>query len=312
MTEDIDFGGKVAVVTGAGRGLGRAYALELARRGARVVVNDLGVSIAGEGYSEAPADDVVAEIRAAGGDAVANFDDVASPNESGAVSQALDEFGTLDIVVNNAGRLEHHPFEELPYDSFLEMQRVHYFGTFNTTQAAYRVMRDKGYGRIVMTSSQVGFFGKAGSTSYGGAKMGVLGLLATLRKEAPKFGVHVNAISPFAGTRMSAKAFPEKIMPLIAPEQVSAAVTFLCSDRCTRSGDIIVAGGGHFSVAYMVETAGIDFDDFRAISAEAIEARYDEIIDGAKTIRFDDAMAAVGQTFDKILLKAEADENDGG
>ena len=311
MAEAITFGGKVAVVTGAGRGLGRAYAIDLARRGARVVVNDIGVSIAGEGFSQAPAEEVVAEIKSFGGDAVSNFDDISQPGKSGPVNQAIVDFGTVDIVVNNAGRLEHHAFEDLPWQSFLEMQQVHYFGTFHTSQAAYKVMREKGYGRIVMTSSQVGFYGKSGSTSYGGAKMGVLGLLLTLALEAPEHGIHVNAISPFAGTRMSAGAFPANVVPLIAPEQVSAAVSYLCSDRCQRSGDIIVAGGGHFSAVQMVEAPGIDFDDFSSITAEEIESRYAEIVDASTTVRFDNALQAVGKTFDRILEIAGRSENGG-
>ena len=309
MVKAITFDGKVAVVTGAGRGLGKAYAVDLARRGARVVVNDIGVSIEGEGFSQAPAEEVVDEIRSFGGEAVSNFDDISQPGKSGPVAQAVVDFGTVDIVANNAGRLEHHSFEDLPWNSFLEMQQVHYFGTFHTSQAAYKVMREKGYGRIVMTSSQVGFFGKSGSTSYGGAKMGILGLLATLAEEAPEHGIHVNAIAPFAGTRMSAGAFPENVVPLIAPEQVSAAVTYLCSDRCQSSGDIIVAGGRHFSAAQMVETSGIDFDDFSSITAEEIEARFPEIIDDSTTIRFDNAMQAVGKTFERILDIADKTEN---
>jgi len=300
----IDFTGKVAVVTGAGRGLGRAYALEFARRGAKVVVNDIGASLAGDGHSRAPASDVVAEIEAAGGTAVANFDDIATRDGPGVVNHALEAFGTVDILVNNAGRLEHHAFEDLPEESFRATQDVHLFGTFQTTRDAYRIMREKGYGRIVLTTSQVGFFGKVGSIAYGAAKMGVLGLLATLKLEAPQHGVQVNAISPFAGTRMSVGAFPESVMPLIAPEQVSAAVMVLCSDACDRSGDIIVAGGGHYSAARMVETTGIDLD-FDAITAEAIAARYAEVLDdsGAKT--YDTALQAIDKTFERIMKHAE-------
>lgn len=303
MAHAINFEGKVAVVTGAGRGLGRSHAMELARRGARVVVNDIGASLSGQGFSQTPAEDVVAEIKNFGGLAIANFDDISDPDCAGPVAQAVAEFGTVDIVVNNAGGIEHHAFEDLPWKSFVDTQRVHYFGTFLTTQAGYRIMRDKGYGRIVVTSSQGGFFGKAGSLSYGGAKMGILGLLATLAEEAPEHGIHINAISPFAGTRMVQGTFPDEVMAQIAPEQVSAVVAFLCSDRISHSGDIIVAGGGHFSAAQMVETSGIDFDDLSAISAEEIERRYAEIIDPATTFKFDNALQAVGKTFDRILGK---------
>ena len=301
----IDFADKVAVITGAGRGLGRAYALELARRGARVVVNDTGVSLEGEGFSQNPADEVVEEIRTAGGQAVASYDDVSSAEAGRVVERALENFGTIDVLVCNAGRLEHHPFEEIPDESFLATQNVHLIGTFRVVRSAYAVMREKGYGRIVMTTSQVGFFGKAGSAAYGAAKMGVLGLLATLRQEAPQHGVQVNAISPFAATRMSAEAFPDNVVPLIGPEQVSAVVTYLCSHLCRRSGDIIVAGGGHFSAALTVETQGIDFSDLDAISAETIAERYGEIVDTSQTQQFDDAMAAVGKTFARLMEEAE-------
>ncbi|MDP7604136.1 MAG: SDR family NAD(P)-dependent oxidoreductase [Alphaproteobacteria bacterium] len=301
----IDFSDKVAVITGGGRGLGRAYALELARRGAAVVVNDTGVSIEGQGFSKNPADEVVAEIEAAGGQAVASYDDISSPQAGDAIERAVEAFGTVDILVCNAGRLEHHPFEEIPDESFTATQDVHLLGTFRAVRAAYPIMRDKGYGRIVMTTSQVGFFGKAGSVSYGAAKMGVLGILATLRLEAPAHGVQVNAISPFAGTRMSAKAFPDNLVPLISPDQVAAAVTYLCSAKCQRSGDIIVAGGGHFSAAMTVETSGIDFEDLDAISAEAIAERYGEIIDDSETMQFEDALTAVGKTFARLMERAE-------
>jgi NAD(P)-dependent dehydrogenase (short-subunit alcohol dehydrogenase family) len=297
----IDFSGKVALVTGAGRGLGRAYALELARRGARVVVNDIGVSIKGDGFSKGPADEVVTQINAAGGEAVANYDDIGSPDAGRAVAQAVETFGTIDILINNAGNLDHHPFAQIPDATFVATQNVHLLGTFRASQAAYAVMCANGTGRIVMTTSQVGFFGKAGSVSYSAAKMGIAGLLSTLSLEAPQHGVHVNAIAPFAGTRMSAKAFPEQVMPLISPERVSAAVMFLCSDLCTTSGNIIVAGGGHFSAAMTVETSGIDFDDVEAITAETIAERFTEITDTTRTHRFKDAMEAVGATFERIL-----------
>ncbi len=296
----IDFTDKVAVVTGAGRGIGRAYALELARRGARVVVNDIGVTVAGEGFSKDPADEVVTEIKRAGGTAVANYDDIGSPEAGRVVDQALESFGTIDILINNAGRLEHHPFEDVPDDSLTATVAVHLLGTFRATQAAYAHMRQKGYGRIVMTSSQVGFFGKAGSTSYGAAKMGVLGLLATLSLEAPQYGVQVNAIAPFAGTRMSAKAFREKIFALISPEQVAAATIYLCSDLCNQSDHIVCAGGGHYSAAYTVETQGIDIGAGESITAETIAERFDEITDTSRTFRFADAMEAVEQTFAKL------------
>lgn len=296
----IDFSGQVAVVTGAGRGLGREYALALARRGAKLVVNDIGASVEGTGASKIPAEEVVAQIRRNGGQAVADFTDVSSRNADHVVETALNTYGGIDILINNAGRLEHHPFEDLPEESLQATLDVHLTGTFRVTRSAYRAMKERGYGRIVMTTSQVGFFGKAGSSAYGIAKMATLGMLATLKLEAPAHGIHVNAISPFAATRMSEKSFSPDALRKLGPEQVAAAVLVLCDRGYDRSGDILIAGGGHFSMAHMVETAGIDFDDLDAISAESVAARISQISDDRRTRRFDDALQAVGGVIERV------------
>lgn len=302
---NIDLSGRVAIVTGAGRGLGRSHALELARRGARVVVNDLGGDLKGDGQSNLPADEIVEVIRASGGQALASYEDVSDENQAKAVVEhALSTFGTIDVVVNNAGNLIHQDIADSSTDDFLRVLQVHLLGTFFVTRAAGRVMRDKAYGRVVMTTSQVGFFGKAGSGAYASAKMAILGLMTTLRLEVARYDVLVNAVSPFAFSRMAAGAFPVDLEPWLDPAQVSAVVAFLSSEVCRFSGEIVVAGGGHFSVARMFESRGIDIEDPSLITAEEIADRYMEISDMSGAIAFPDAMAAVGQTFEKVRRRA--------
>jgi NAD(P)-dependent dehydrogenase (short-subunit alcohol dehydrogenase family) len=301
----ISLEGRVAIVTGGGRGLGRAHALELARRGSAVLVNDLGSDIAGEGRSSEPAEAVAEEIRQAGGRAAASPHDVSDPDEVEAmVGAAVAALGGLDILVNNAGNLFHHTVADHPLDRFDAILKVHLYGSFYASRAAAKIMRAGGWGRIVMTTSQVGFFGKAESGAYATAKMGILGLMATLNLETAPDNVYVNAVSPFAYTRMAEEAFPAALAPHLDPGQVAAAVTFLASDACTNGGNILVAGGGHFSAARMVESRGIDIEDPGDITAEAIAARWPEISDMAQAIAFPDAMAAVGATFAKIQAKA--------
>lgn len=301
----IRFDNRVAIVTGAGRGIGRAHALELAQRGAAVVVNDLGGDLRGDGPSGAPADEVVAEIRAAGGKACASYDDISDPMAAQAmIDTAVDRFGRLDILVNNAGNLFHHEIAGFPVVEFERIMNVHLGGTFNATRAACPLMYEAGWGRIVMTTSQVGFFGKSDSGIYGAAKMGVVGLMATLALEAAAHGVLVNAVSPFAYTRMAEGTFPEALEPLLEPAQISAVVAYLSSETCKMTGQIVVAGGGHFSVARMVETIGIDIEDPAEITTETIARRMSEIGDMNGAQAFPDAMSAVGATFDKLRRRA--------
>lgn len=298
---------RVAIITGAGRGLGRSHALELASRGARIVVNDIGGDLAGRDRSTAAADGVVEEIRNMGGEALASYHDVADAEAvEEMVAATRDRFGRIDILVNNAGYLSHFPLVEYPLDAFDDILKVHLYGAFNTCRAACPAMVDTGWGRIVMTTSQVGFFGKADSAAYAAAKNGVIGMMLSLALEMAPHGVLVNAVSPFAYTRMGG-AFPAELEPLLDPAQVSAVVAFLASDACTRSGDILIAGGGHFSAARTVESRGIDIEDPSEITVEAIAERYSEITDMAGAIQFPDAMEAVGATFDKLRRRAGLD-----
>jgi NAD(P)-dependent dehydrogenase (short-subunit alcohol dehydrogenase family) len=266
-TAPLRFDGDVAIVTGAGRGLGRCHALELARRGARVVVNDLA------GDSD-PAAQVVEDIRAAGGVAVANHDNVATA-EGGEriVQQALDEFGSLAIVVNNAGILRDKAFHNLSSDLIESVLLVHLTGAFNVTMPAWRHLRTAGYGRVVNTTSASGLFGNFGQANYGAAKAGLVGLTRSLAVEGRKVGIAVNAISPMASTRMTEDLLGENA-ELLAPEQVSPVVAYLCHRDCRINGQIVSVGGGHVSAVITSVTRGITETE---LSAEAVRDRLDEI-----------------------------------
>jgi NAD(P)-dependent dehydrogenase (short-subunit alcohol dehydrogenase family) len=296
--------GRVALVTGAGRGLGRAYALELAARGAAVVVNDPGYNIRGDDRGDhAPADEVVAAIRSAGGRAAADYGDVTGEGAAAMVKTAVDSFGGIDIVVSNAGNLRHNVFAATTLADFESILDVHLLGTFRVTQAAWPMLAAQRRGRIVFTTSQVGFYGKVDSVAYGAAKAGVIGLMHGLRLSAEPLGIKVNCISPFAWTRLG-QVFPREIADLIDPAQVAAAVTLLCSDQCPLSGEIVIAGGGHFALARTVETRGIDIDDPRTVTAEALLTRLGEIGDFTDPLDYPDALEAVGVTFNRVKQRA--------
>lgn len=297
----IRFDGRVALVTGAGRGLGRAYAIELAARGAAVVVNDPGLNLRGDDAGDrGPAEQVVAEIRKAGGRAAADFGSVTDPGDAERmVRRASEEFGRLDILVNNAGNNRRSVFAAIDPEDFASVLDVHVNGTFRVTRAAWPVMAAQRYGRIVFTTSQVGFYGKVDSVSYGTAKAAVIGLMHGLRLSAEPAGIKVNCISPFAVTRMG-DVFPKEISALIDPAQVAAAVAFLAAEDCPLSGEILIAGGGHFALARTMETRGIDIDDPGQVSAELLRARLGEIGDFADPLVYPDALKAVGATFDRV------------
>jgi NAD(P)-dependent dehydrogenase (short-subunit alcohol dehydrogenase family) len=241
---DLGFDGKVAIVTGAGGGLGRSHALELARRGARVVVNDLGGSVDGTGGSEGPAAQVVKEITALGGEAVADGHSVAT-SEGGAaiVASALDAFGRVDIVINNAGILRDKSFHNLTPDLVDPVIDVHLKGAFNVTRAAWVHFREQNYGRVVNTSSNSGLLGNFGQANYGAAKMGLVGLTKVLAIEGAKYGIKANAIAPVAFTRMTADLMPG-LEDKLKPELVTPVVVYLCHEDCPVTGEIYSAGGG--------------------------------------------------------------------
>jgi NAD(P)-dependent dehydrogenase (short-subunit alcohol dehydrogenase family)/putative sterol carrier protein/acyl dehydratase len=258
----IRFDDRVAVVTGAGAGLGRTYALELAARGAKVVVNDLGGAFDGTGSGSAAADEVVAEIKAAGGEAVANYDSVATA-EGGAniVQTALDAFGRVDILINNAGILRDRSLLKMEPEDWRAVLDVHLKGAYNVTRPAFKVMRDQRYGRIVMTTSAAGLYGNFGQTNYSAAKLGLLGLMNTLKLEGDKYDVKINTIAPVAATRMTKDVLPPDLFEKLRPEFVSPLVLYLCSEVCPVTGHVYNAGLGYFNRAAIGTRPGLVVGD---------------------------------------------------
>jgi len=253
----IRYDGKVAIVTGAGQGLGRSHAIELARRGAKVVINDLGGAKDGTGGSSDAARAVVAEIEAMGGAAIANGANVARYDEVEAmVRQAMDKWGRVDILVNNAGILRDKSFAKVTLEDFKLVLDVHLMGTVNCTKACWDIMREQNYGRVVVTTSSSGLYGNFGQSNYGAAKMGVIGFMNTLVQEGAKHDIRVNALAPTAGTRMTEGLIPEAAFELLSPETVTPAVLYLVSDDAPNR-TILCAGAGAYAVAKIVETDGI-------------------------------------------------------
>lgn len=248
---DVRFDNKVAVITGAGGGLGKTYALMLGQRGARVVVNDLGGSRDGTGGGSSMADATVAEIRAAGGQAVANYDSVATPEGGEAIIKtALDNFGTVDIVINNAGILRDKTFAKLPPEDLQLVLDVHLKGAFFVSQPAFRVMKDKAYGRFLFTSSAAGLFGNFGQTNYGAAKMGLVGLSNVLALEGAKYNIKSNVIAPIARTRLTEELLGP-LAELLGPDYVTPLVAYLVSEECELSHEIISCGGGRYARVFV-------------------------------------------------------------
>ena len=277
---DIRFDGKVAIVTGAGGGLGRQHALELARRGAKVVVNDLGGSMDGSGGSSAAAEAVVAEIKAAGGEAIANGSSVT--DDAGValmVKQAMDAWGRIDVLIANAGILRDKSFSRMELADFEMVMQVHVFGTFKPIKAVWDIMKAQNYGRIVVTTSSSGMYGNFGQSNYGAAKMAVLGLMNTLKLEGAKNDVKINAISPVAATRMTEGLMPPEVLAKLAPEYVTPGVVYLCSDEAP-TGAILTAGAGAFALSRIYETEGVYLGE-GGLSAEEVRDNWDKITDEA-------------------------------
>jgi len=279
LSEPITFDGRVAIVTGAGGGLGRTYALELARRGARVVVNDLGGAVDGTGSSESAADRVVSEIKDAGGEAVANYDSVSTPEGGAAIVQsAIDGFGTVDIVVNNAGILRDRSFANMELAEIEAVIEVHLKGAFYVSQPAFKVMKEKGYGRFVFTSSNAGLFGNFGQANYGAAKAGLAGLSNVLAIEGAKYNIKSNAIAPIAKTRMTEDLLGP-FADMVQPEQVTPMVVYLCSEANEHSHEIFTAGGGRYGLIAIVTNNGWVAGGGEVPSVEDIADHLDEIRD---------------------------------
>ena len=313
--EKIAFAGRVAIVTGAGAGLGRVYALELASRGAKVVVNDLGGARDGSGEGSAsPADQVVAEIRAAGGEAVANYDNVATADGGeNIVKTALDAFGTVDIVINNAGILRDKTFLKMEPDNWKSVLDVHLNGAYNVTRPAFAVMKEKGYGRVLLTTSAAGLYGNFGQTNYTAAKMGLVGLMNTLKLEGAKHNIKVNTIAPVAASRLTEDVLPPDFLDKLSPELVAPLALYLVSEQCPVSGHIYNAGMGSFNRAAIVTGPGaVITNDGAAPAPEQILAQFDQIVSlkGGKT--YEDVTAQIGDLLGALAGPAESATADGG
>jgi NAD(P)-dependent dehydrogenase (short-subunit alcohol dehydrogenase family) len=269
---------RVIVVTGAGGGLGREYALLLAREGALVVVNDLGGARDGSGAGTAMADHVVREIRDAGGTAVANYDSVAT--EDGAanlIKTAVGEFGAIHGIVNNAGILRDSAFHKMTTDNWDAVQRVHLSGGYHVTRAAWPHLRDQGFGRIVFATSTSGVYGNFGQANYGAAKLGLVGLMNTLAIEGRKYNILANAVAPMAATRMTEDIAPKEFLDKLPPAHVAPVVGYLLSEECVDSGTVLVAGGGQVHRVAQFATKGVTFTEVPSI--EQVRRSWGQIVD---------------------------------
>ncbi len=272
--------GKTALITGAGGGLGRAHALLFAKHGANVVINDLGGATDGSGKGSAMADQVVEEIKAAGGNAAANYDSVATMEGGEAmVKTALENFGSIDIVVNNAGILRDISFAKQQEKDWDLVFAVHTKGAFCVTKAAWPHMREKGYGRVVMTSSASGIYGNFGQTNYSAAKMALVGLGQTLALEGEKYNIRTNIIAPVALSRMTENLLPPNMHDAIKPDYVSPLVINLCSESCDVNGEVFEVGAGHFSRVEWIRARGLSIKPEGEITAEQVADGWDKIND---------------------------------
>ena len=273
----VSFADQVAIVTGAGGGLGRCHALELARRGAKVVVNDLGGAMDGSGGSSAAAEAVVAEIKAMGGEAVANGGSVS--DRAGAqsmVDDAMNAWGRVDVLINNAGILRDKSFSKMTLDDFDMVVNVHLLGAAYCSHAVWPIMREQNYGRILMTTSPTGLYGNFGQTNYGAAELGQVGLMNSLKIEGAKNNIHTNTIAPVAATRMTENLMPEEVLEKLGPELVTPAALFLVSADAPN-GVVLQAQGGTFSLAGIFENQGVNIGVDATV--EDIAANYEAIVD---------------------------------
>ncbi len=292
---EIRFDERVAIVTGAGAGLGRSYALEFAKRGASVVVNDLGSGVDGSGSSKNAADLVVEEITRVGGRAVASYDSVstASGGEN-IIKTAVDAFGSADILVNNAGIVRDHSILKLTEDEWDSVMTVHLKGAYNVTRPALAVMREKNYGRVIFTSSGVGLYGNFGQANYAAAKMGLIGFMNALVVESVKHNIKINAIAPNAASRMTEKVLPPPLFEKLKPEHIAPMVMWLSSELNHDTGMIFNCMGGWYSrTAVMCARGVIIGDGLSTVTAEDIRSNWDAIkdLEGARPL------TSIGESF---------------
>jgi NAD(P)-dependent dehydrogenase (short-subunit alcohol dehydrogenase family) len=298
---DIRFDGKVAIVTGAGGGLGRQHALELARRGAKVVVNDLGGSVDGSGGSSEAAQKVVAEIKAAGGEAMA--DGASVTDDAGVanlVKTTVDAWGRIDILIANAGILRDKSFSKMELADFQLVMDVHLMGTVKPTKAVWEIMKAQNYGRIVVTTSSTGLYGNFGQANYGAAKLSLVGFMNTIKIEGQKNNVHINAIAPVAATRMTENILPPQLADRLKPEYVTPGVVYLVSEEAP-TGAILTAGAGTFALAHMCETEGVYLGE-GGLSVEEVRDNWAKITDPAGQRAYQNG----GEQTQKFIAKAMA------
>ncbi len=299
MSDEIRFDGKVAIVTGAGGGLGRQHAPELARRGAKVVINDLGGSVDGSGGSSGAADKVVEEIKAMGGEAIANGSSVT--DDAGVkhmVEQTMDAFGRIDILIANAGILRDKSFSKMEIADVEVVLDVHVMGTIKPTKAVWEIMKAQNYGRIVVTTSSTGLYGNFGQTNYGAAKLGLVGFMNTLKLEGQKNNIKVNAISPVAATRMTENLMPPEMLEKLRPEFVTPGVVYLVSEDAP-TGVVLTAGAGVFATAKIFETEGVYLGD-GALSVEAVRDHWAQIEDQSGQQAYFQGGEQTGKFFKKM------------
>ena len=278
MTQHIDFTDRVVIITGAGGGLGRAYALALAERGAKVVVNDLGGDVHGEGGTASAAQLVVNEIIAAGGEAMVDGHDITDESAVDAlVGSVIEKWGRIDVLINNAGILRDKSFGKMSTDDFRKVLEVHLMGSVNCTKAVWPHMADAGYGRILMTTSTSGIYGNFGQSNYASAKSGLAGLMNVLAIEGARKDIKVNAIAPTAATRMTEDLLPQQVLDVMGPETIAPGVLFMVSENAPTK-TILGAGAGVFAVSQMVESRGVYLPD-DARTPEVVAERWNEIAD---------------------------------
>ncbi|HOO90030.1 MAG TPA: SDR family oxidoreductase [Syntrophales bacterium] len=275
----VDFTGRVAIVTGAGAGLGKCHAVEFAKRGAKVVVNDLGGTRDGVGSSDAAANKVVEEIKALGGEAVPNYDSVATvEGGKGIVQTAIDAFGKVDILVNNAGILRDSAFHKLEEENWDAVMAVHLKGAYCVTKPAFVNMRENGYGRIVMTTSGAGLFGNFGQANYASAKAGVAGLTNVLKLEGAKYNIKTNVLIPVAASRLTEDVLPPDLFAKLKPELITPLILYMCSEQCEDSGFMINAALGYFSrTAIMTGPGAILSDGVKVPTPEEVMENWEKI-----------------------------------
>ncbi|MGE2736294.1 SDR family oxidoreductase [Mycolicibacterium vaccae] len=269
---------RVIVVTGAGGGLGREYALTLAREGASVVVNDLGGARDGTGSGPTMADEVVKEIKDAGGRAVANYDSVAEPEGAeNIIKTAVDEFGKVDGVVSNAGILRDGTFHKMSYDNWDAVLKVHLYGGYNVIRAAWPHFRENGFGRVVVATSTSGLFGNFGQANYGAAKLGLVGMINTLAQEGAKYNIKANAVAPIAATRMTQDILPPEVFEKLTPEYVAPIVGYLCTEELPETASVFIVGGGKVQRVALFQNEGVTFTEVPSV--DDVAAKWGEIAD---------------------------------